>query len=53
MGLSYNEMVDIAMKYDERIVDYIDLSLSPDIKALELQEECAAGYTLKCLSAGL
>ena len=53
VGLSYNEMVDIAMKYDERIVDYIDLSLSPDIKALELQEECAAGYTLKCLSAGL
>ena len=53
VGLSYHEMVDIAMKYDERIVEFIDLSLSPDIRTLELQDEDSVGYTLRCLSAAL
>lgn len=53
VGLSYHEMVDIAMKYDERIVEFIDLSLAPDIRILELQDEDSVGYTLRCLSAAL
>ncbi len=52
-GLSYHEMIEIAMKYDERIVDFIDLSLSYDINDLELQDECSVGYTLRCLTAAL
>ena len=53
VGLSYHEMVDIAMKYDERIVEFIDLPLSPDIRTLELQDEDSVGYTLRCLSVAL
>ena len=52
-GLSYHEMIDIAMKYDNRIVDFIDLSLSYDINDLELQDEESVGYTLRCLAAAL
>lgn len=50
VGLSYHEMVDIAMKYDERIVEFIDLSLSPDIRALELQDEDSVGLYIKMFS---
>lgn len=46
-------MVDIAMKYDVRIVEFIDLPLSPDIRTLELQDEDSVGYTLRCLSVAL
>lgn len=53
MGLSYHEIVDIAMKYDERIVEFVDLALSPDIRELELQDENSVGYTLRCMSAAL
>lgn len=53
VGLSYHDMVNIAMRYDKRIVDYIDLALSSDIRGLELQDEESIGYTLKCLSAAL
>ena len=53
VGLSYHEMVDIAMKYDVRIVEFIDLPLSPDIRTLELQDEDSVGYTLRCLSVAL
>ena len=35
-GLSYHDIFDIAMKYDKRIIGFIDLSLSPDIRTLEL-----------------
>lgn len=53
VGLSYHDIIDIAMKYDERIVEFIDLALSPDIRTLELQDENSVGYTLRCLSAAL
>ena len=53
VGLSYHEIIDIAMKYDERIAEFVDLALSPDIRALGLQDEGSAGYTLRCLSAAL
>lgn len=52
-GLSYHQLLDIATRYDNRIVEYIDLALNPNIRALELQDEDTVGYTLKTLSAGL
>lgn len=52
-GLEYHEMMATAMKYDERIWEYIDLALSPDIRDLELQDKDSDGYTLKCLSAAI
>ncbi|MDO4159312.1 MAG: ADP-ribosylglycohydrolase family protein [Prevotellaceae bacterium] len=52
-GLSYHQMVDIALKYDRRIIEFIDLSLANDIRALELQDSDSDGYTLRCLAAAL
>ena len=52
-GLSYHQIVDMARKYDERIVEFIDLSMNTDIRALELQDEASIGYTLRTLAAGL
>lgn len=51
--LTYYQMLDLARKYDDRIVDYIDLSLDGDIWALELDDMDAAGYTLKTMAAAL
>lgn len=51
--LTYHQMLDLARKYDDRIVDYIDLSLDGDIWALELDDMDAAGYTLKTMAAAL
>ena len=34
-GLTYHQMVDIAQRYDERIREFIDLSMNTDIRALE------------------
>jgi ADP-ribosylglycohydrolase len=52
-GLSYHQISDIGRKYDERISEFIDLSLSPDIRALKLQDEDSVGYTLRTLAAAL
>ncbi len=52
-GLSYHQIVDMARKYDERIVEFVDLSMNTDIRALELQDEESVGYTLRTLAAGL
>ena len=52
-GLSYHQIVDMSRKYDERIVEYVDLSMNTDIRALELQDEASIGYTLRTLAAGL
>jgi len=51
--LSYHQIVDMAKKYDERIVEFVDLSMNTDIRALELQDEESVGYTLKTMAAGL
>jgi len=51
--LSYHQMVDIGERYDNRIREYIDLSLNTDIRALELQDWDSVGYTLKTMAAGL
>lgn len=50
---TYHQMIDIGRKYDDRITEFIDLSLNTDIRALELQDEDSVGYTLKTLAAGL
>ena len=52
-GLSYHQIIDIGKKYDDRIAEYIDLSLNTDIDALELQDDDSVGYTLRTLSAAL
>lgn len=51
--LSYHQIVDMSRKYDERIVEFVDLSMNMDIRALELQDEESVGYTLRTLAAGL
>ena len=51
--ISYQQMVEIADRYDERIKRFISLSREADIKALELQDEQSMGYTLKTLSVAL
>jgi ADP-ribosylglycohydrolase len=52
--IRYYQMIDIGRKYDERIEEYIVLSInSDDIKALDLQNWDSVGYTLKTLAAGL
>ena len=52
-GLTYHQMIDIAQRYDERIREFIDLSMNTDIRALELQDDDSVGYTLRTLAAGL
>jgi len=46
-------MIEIAQRYDERIREFIDLSMNTDIRALELQDDDSVGYTLRTLAAGL
>ena len=50
---TYDQMIAIGRKYDERINEYIQLSQCVDISSLDLQEEGSIGYTLKTLAAGL
>ena len=52
-GLSYHQIIDLARKYDNRIIEYVDLSMDTDIRVLELQDKSSVGYTLRCLAAGL
>lgn len=50
---TYDQMIAIGRRYDERINEYIQLSQCVDIATLGLQEEGSIGYTLKTLAAGL
>lgn len=50
---TYDQMIAIGRKYDERINEYIQLSQCVDISSLDLQEEGSIGYTLKTLAAGI
>ena len=50
---TYDQMIAIGKRYDERINEYIQLSRYVDINSLGLQEESSIGYTLKTLAAGL
>ncbi|MBR5787283.1 MAG: ADP-ribosylglycohydrolase family protein [Muribaculaceae bacterium] len=52
--LSYDEIKDIGQRYDNRIMEWIDIAyLSPDISSLHLDDTHTIGYTLRTLSAAL
>lgn len=52
--ISYDQIINIGKKIDERIEEYIDLAYNSDnIEALDLQNWDSIGYTLKTLAAGL
>lgn len=51
---SYDEIKDIAQKYDNRILEWVDAAYnSSDISMLDLDETYSIGYTLRTLSAAL
>lgn len=52
--LSYQDIKNIAQRYDERILEWIDVAYnSSDISMLDLDEKYSIGYTLRTLSAAL
>lgn len=52
--LSYDEIIECGMRYDERICEWIDIAFnSNNISMLGLDEESSMGYTFRTLSAGL
>lgn len=51
--LSETELVVIAKKYDERIIEYIEIAKAKNISELRLDEPDVIGYTLKTFSAAL
>ena len=52
--LSYEQIINIAQKYDGRIIEWIDLAYdNSDISRLDLDEPNSIGYTLRTLSAAL
>lgn len=52
--LSYDEIKDIGQKYDNRIMEWIDIAyFSLDISSLHLDDTHTIGYTLRTLSAAL
>ena len=52
--LTYNEIKEIAKRFDERIIEWIDIAYqNKDISALDLDEQYSIGYTLRTLSAAL
>lgn len=52
--LSYDEIKDIAQRYDTQILEWVDVAYnSLDISMLDLDETYSIGYTLRTLSAAL
>lgn len=52
--LSYSDVRNIAEKYDERILEWVDVAYnSSDISMLDLDDPLSIGYTLRTLSAAL
>ena len=52
--LSYNEIKTIAQRYDNRILEWVDIAYAnSDISLLELDDIHSMGYTLRTLSAAL
>lgn len=52
--LSYDEIKNIAQRYDERILEWVDVAYnSSEISMLDLDETYSIGYTLRTLSAAL
>lgn len=53
-SLSYDEIVSLGRKYDDRIEEWINLAYdNSEISALDLDDSKSMGYTLRALSAGL
>ena len=51
--LEAEQLCQIADKYDKRIKPFVELSLTPHIENLNLDEPTSMGYTLKAMAAGL
>ena len=52
--LTYNEIIELAKKIDDRIIEWIDLAYqNDDISVLDLDEKYSIGYTLRTLAAAL
>lgn len=52
--LSYDEIKDIAQRYDNRILEWVEAAYNnSDISVLDLDETYSIGYTLRTLSAAL
>ena len=52
--LSYEQIREIAQRYDDRILEWVDKAYnSTDISMLDLDETYSIGYTLRTLSATL
>lgn len=51
--LTFDQIIEIGNKYDERIQEYIYKAKDETVDSLELPDEKSMGYTLKTLSAGL
>lgn len=53
-ALSYDDIREIGMRYDERIAEWVDMAYqNEDISALDLDEPSSIGYTLRALAAAL
>ena len=53
MIFDYEDVIDIAKQYDERIVPFIDLAYYEGLDSLCLDDEKSMGYTLRTLGAAL
>ena len=52
--LTYCEIKEVAKRFDERIIEWIDIAYqNEDISVLDLDEQYSIGYTLRTLSASL
>lgn len=52
-SFTYEQMKEIACKYGERIVEFLDMSRNEDISIHGLQDYKTMGYTLKTMGAAL
>jgi ADP-ribosylglycohydrolase len=51
--LSFDQIIEIGKKYDERIEKFVCMAKDGTIESLELQDEKTMGYTLKTLAIAL
>lgn len=51
--MTYDEIKNIALKYDERICEWIDMAYKGNLSDLNLEGPEGIGYTLRTLSAAL
>lgn len=51
--LSFEQIIEIGKKYDERIEEYVCMAKDGTVESLELQDEKTMGYTLKTLAIAL